>query len=37
MPDAEIIPFPVPKPASQLALVYDLLAALEDIEGDDPA
>ncbi len=43
MPDAEIIPFPVRpvnKLASDMALVYDLLAALDDIdddEGDDPA
>lgn len=45
MPDADIIPFPIrqPKQQSDLALVYDLLAALDDVEqiypdeGDDPA
>lgn len=46
MPDAEIIPFPV-RPSNKLetdmALVYDLLAALDNVdpiypdEGDDPA
>ena len=43
MPDAEIIPFPVRpvnKLASDLALVTDLIAVLDDIdddEGDEPA